>query len=95
MAVDALEMLEVDIKGFDLMDRKIMLTLIDKFNGGPVGIESLASAIGEDRGTIEDVYEPFLIQEGFIHRTTRGRVATLLAYQHFGRKPAGGENELF
>lgn len=94
-ALQALEMLEVDQRGFDQMDRKILLTLIDKFNGGPVGIESLSSAIGEDKGTIEDVYEPYLIQEGFMHRTTRGRVATLLAYEHFGRKPSRDLSELF
>lgn len=94
-ALEALEMLEVDQRGFDQMDRKILLTLIDKFNGGPVGIESLSSSIGEDKGTIEDVYEPYLIQEGFMHRTTRGRVATLLAYEHFGRKPSRDMSELF
>ena len=88
-------MLEVDQRGFDQMDRKILLTLIDKFNGGPVGIESLSSSIGEDKGTIEDVYEPYLIQEGFMHRTVRGRVATMLAYEHFGRKPLRDMNELF
>ncbi|MBN2514476.1 MAG: Holliday junction branch migration DNA helicase RuvB [Deltaproteobacteria bacterium] len=85
VAIQALEMLEVDYKGFDHMDRTILLTLIDKFNGGPVGIDSLSSAIGEEKTTIEDVYEPYLIQEGYIHRTTRGRVATKIAYEHFGR----------
>jgi Holliday junction DNA helicase RuvB len=86
VAVHALEMLEVDHRGFDFMDRTIMLTLIEKFDGGPVGIDSLSSAIGEEKNTIEDVYEPYLIQEGFLHRTTRGRVATRLAYEHFGKK---------
>jgi Holliday junction DNA helicase RuvB len=81
----ALKMLEVDHKGFDSMDRKILLTLIDKFNGGPVGIDSLSSAIGEERNTIEDVYEPYLIQEGYLHRAPRGRMATKIAYEHFGR----------
>jgi len=85
VAIQALEMLEVDYKGFDHMDRTILLTLIDKFDGGPVGIDSLSSAIGEEKTTIEDVYEPYLIQEGYIHRTTRGRVATKIAYDHFGR----------
>jgi Holliday junction DNA helicase RuvB len=85
VAIQALEMLEVDHKGFDHMDRTILLTLIDKFDGGPVGIDSLSSAIGEEKTTIEDVYEPYLIQEGYIHRTTRGRVATKIAYEHFGR----------
>lgn len=94
VAVKSLEMLEVDHKGFDLMDRKILLTLIDKFNGGPVGIDSLSSSIGEEKSTIEDVYEPYLIQEGYLHRTTRGRVATKIAYEHFG-KIAKNQRELF
>jgi len=91
VAISALEMLEVDHRGFDFMDRIILLTLIDKFDGGPVGIDSLSSAIGEEKNTIEDVYEPYLIQEGFLHRTTRGRVATKLAYEHFGREWISGE----
>jgi Holliday junction DNA helicase RuvB len=96
VAVDALEMLEVDGKGLDLMDRKILLTLIDKFGGGPVGIDSLSSAIGEEKATIEDVYEPYLIQEGYLHRTARGRVVTKLAYEHFKKRWAGKEQtELF
>lgn len=82
----ALEMFDVDHKGFDQMDRQILLTLIDKFGGGPVGIDSLSSAIGEEKTTIEDIYEPFLIQEGYLQRTARGRVATKLAYEHFGRR---------
>jgi holliday junction DNA helicase RuvB len=80
----ALNLLDVDDKGFDNMDRKLILSIIEKFDGGPVGIDSLAAAIGEERDTIDDVLEPFLIQQGFIHRTPRGRVATKLAYQHFG-----------
>jgi len=80
----ALDLLDVDINGFDMMDRKLMLTIMDKFDGGPVGVDSLAAAIGEERGTIEDVLEPFLIQQGFIMRTPRGRVATRNAYAHFG-----------
>jgi Holliday junction DNA helicase RuvB len=84
---DALKMLEVDPMGFDKMDTMLLLTLIDKFAGGPVGVETLAAAIGEEKDTIEDVYEPFLIQAGFLNRTPRGRVATALAYDHFGRKP--------
>ena len=79
-------MLEVDPMGFDKMDTMLLLTLIDKFGGGPVGVETLAAAIGEEKDTIEDVYEPFLIQAGFLNRTPRGRVATALAYGHFGRK---------
>ena len=80
----ALEMLDVDQEGFDLMDRKLLLTLIERFDGGPVGLDSIAAAIGEERGTIEDVIEPFLIQQGFLMRTPRGRVASSRAYQHFG-----------
>jgi Holliday junction DNA helicase RuvB len=80
----ALDMLDVDDQGFDLMDRKLLLALIDRFGGGPVGIDSLAAAISEERGTIEDVIEPYLIQQGFIMRTPRGRVATSHAYLHFG-----------
>jgi len=96
VSIDALDMLEVDYRGFDLMDRKILLTLIDKFNGGPVGIDSISSAIGEEKTTIEDVYEPYLIQEGYLHRTARGRVVTKRAYDHFNRKWAGPEQtELF
>jgi Holliday junction DNA helicase RuvB len=80
----ALDLLDVDDQGFDLMDRKLLLALIDKFDGGPVGIDSLAASISEERGTIEDVIEPFLIQQGFIMRTPRGRMATRHAYLHFG-----------
>jgi len=87
---EALKMLEVDPKGFDKMDTLLLLTLIDKFDGGPVGVETLAAAIGEEKDTIEDVYEPYLIQAGFLHRTPRGRVATALAYEHFGRKKGAG-----
>jgi Holliday junction DNA helicase RuvB len=82
----ALNLLDVDDHGFDMMDRKLLLALIDKFNGGPVGIDSLAASISEERGTIEDVIEPFLIQQGFIMRTPRGRMATQHAYLHFGLK---------
>lgn len=84
IAQEALDMLQVDKLGFDAMDRKFLQILIEKFQGGPVGIESLAAAIGEDRGTLEDVLEPYLIQEGYIIRTPRGRVAAASAYQHFG-----------
>ncbi len=85
VAREALAMLEIDSKGFDKMDRRILLTVIDKFAGGPVGIESLAAALQEEKDAIEDLYEPYLIQEGFINRTPRGRVATALAYKHMGR----------
>lgn len=96
VASEALNKLEVDQKGFDAMDRKLLLTLIDKFSGGPVGIDSLASAIGEEKNTIEDVYEPFLIQEGYISRTARGRVATRTAYDHFSRAwMEEGQKKLF
>ncbi|MEO8603200.1 MAG: Holliday junction branch migration DNA helicase RuvB [bacterium] len=81
----ALKLLEVDERGFDRMDRALLLAIIDKFGGGPVGVDTLAAAIGEEADTIEDVYEPFLIQEGFLNRTPKGRVATPLAYGHFGR----------
>jgi Holliday junction DNA helicase RuvB len=80
----ALEQLEVDEAGFDRMDRELLLTLIEKYRGGPVGIDTLAAATGEDKGTIEDIYEPFLIQEGYLDRTPRGRVATDQAFRHFG-----------
>jgi Holliday junction DNA helicase RuvB len=96
MAIAALEMFEVDHKGFDHMDRKILLTLIDKFGGGPVGIDNLSSAIGEEKTTIEDIYEPFLIQEGYLQRTARGRIATKMAYEHFGKLwTAGNQKDLF
>ena len=84
VAAAAMDMLDVDPYGFDVMDRKLLLTIIEKFAGGPVGIDSVAAAIGEERGTIEDVLEPYLIQQGFLMRTPRGRVATQLAYRHFG-----------
>lgn len=87
---EALRMLEIDPKGLDKMDTMLLLTMIDKFSGGPVGVETLAAAIGEEKDTIEDVYEPFLIQAGFLQRTPRGRMATALAYEHFGRKPGDG-----
>ena len=83
-ASKALNMLEVDTEGFDLMDRKLLLAIIDKFSGGPVGLDNVAAAIGEERETIEDVIEPYLIQQGFLQRTPRGRVVTDNAYLHFG-----------
>jgi Holliday junction DNA helicase RuvB len=85
-AARALDLLDVDIHGLDMMDRKLLLTLIEKFDGGPVGVDSLSAAISEERGTIEDVIEPYLIQQGFIIRTARGRVAAKFAYQHFAIK---------
>ena len=87
VAAHAMDVLQVDPHGFDAMDRRLLMTIIEKFDGGPVGIESLAAAIGEERGTIEDVLEPFLIQQGFMMRTARGRVATSNAYLHFGLTP--------
>jgi Holliday junction DNA helicase RuvB len=86
VAINAMDMLEVDPNGFDAMDRRLLQTIIEKFDGGPVGIESLSAAVGEERGTIEDVIEPYLIQQGFVMRTARGRVATNNAYLHFGLK---------
>ena len=97
VANDALAMLDVDLSGLDVMDRKLLRTVLDKFAGGPVGIDNLAAAIGEERDTIEDVLEPFLIQQGFLQRTSRGRVATALAYRHFGLTPPtpGAAADLF
>lgn len=92
VASNALDMLEIDSKGFDKMDRRILLTMIDKYGGGPVGIDSLAAALHEERDAIEDLYEPFLLQEGYMTRTPRGRVATELAYKHLGRTPGKGAN---
>ncbi|TFG85815.1 MAG: Holliday junction branch migration DNA helicase RuvB [Chromatiales bacterium] len=86
-ARSAMDLLDVDPNGFDLLDRRLLTLIIERFDGGPVGVESLAAALGEERGTIEDVLEPFLIQQGFLSRTARGRVATRLAYQHFGLQP--------
>jgi len=90
----AMKMLDVDDQGFDAQDRRLLLTIIDKFDGGPVGLDNLAAAIGEERGTIEDVLEPYLIQQGFIMRTPRGRVATPNAYRRFGLKPPAANAEL-
>ncbi|MEY4933300.1 MAG: ATP-dependent helicase RuvB [Pseudomonadota bacterium] len=86
VAQSALDLLQVDVQGFDDMDRKLMLAIIERFDGGPVGVESLAAALGEERGTIEDVIEPYLIQQGYLMRTARGRMATRNAYLHFGLK---------
>jgi Holliday junction DNA helicase RuvB len=94
VALAALDMLEVDPQGFDMLDRKLLLTVIEKFEGGPVGVDSLAAAMSEERGTIEDVIEPFLIQQGFLMRTARGRVATRAAYAHFGLTAPAVERDL-
>lgn len=91
----ALEALNIDKYGLDEIDNKILLTIIDKFNGGPVGLGTIATALGEDAGTIEEVYEPFLIKEGFINRTPRGREVTALAYKHLGRIKASEQTSLF
>jgi len=91
----ALTALNVDEHGLDEMDNKILTTIIDKFKGGPVGLKTVATAVGEDEGTIEEVYEPFLIQEGFLMRTTRGREVTELAYRHLGKIKMGGNPSLF
>jgi len=100
VARDALALLEVDAHGFDEVDRKLLLTVIDKFGGGPVGVGALAAAISEEADAIEDIYEPYLLQIGFIDRTPRGRVATRRAYEHFGRAapegtPGPGQKKLF
>jgi Holliday junction DNA helicase RuvB len=91
----ALAMLDVDPAGLDVMDRKLLTTVLDKFDGGPVGVDNIAAAIGEERDTIEDVLEPYLIQQGYLQRTSRGRVATTLAYRHFGLAPPTPSAELF
>ncbi|HEV7667840.1 MAG TPA: Holliday junction branch migration DNA helicase RuvB [Thermoanaerobaculia bacterium] len=95
VAQNALTLLEVDEYGFDDLDRKILNTLIEHYDGGPAGLKALAAAVGEDSGTIEDFYEPYLIQEGFLQRTPRGRVATRRAYEHLGYAPPPGERMLF
>jgi Holliday junction DNA helicase RuvB len=94
VADEALRCLEIDKKGFDKMDRQILLAIIDKYSGGPVGIESLAAALHEEKDALEDVYEPYLIQEGFIQRTPRGRVATQSAYEHLGKIYKGNQNSV-
>ncbi|HEY7903143.1 MAG TPA: Holliday junction branch migration DNA helicase RuvB [Casimicrobiaceae bacterium] len=91
----ALSMLDVDGVGLDVMDRKLLQTVLSKFDGGPVGVDNLAAAIGEERDTIEDVLEPFLIQQGYLQRTSRGRIATALSYRHFGLAPPQPSAELF
>jgi Holliday junction DNA helicase RuvB len=94
MADGALAMLDVDPSGFDVMDRKLLEAILHKFDGGPVGIDNLAAAIGEERDTIEDVLEPYLIQQGYLQRTSRGRIATRLAYEHFGLTPPSNNLDL-
>jgi len=94
VADDALRMLDVDALGLDVMDRKLLLAVIERFGGGPVGVENLAHAIGEETDTIEDVIEPFLLQQGYLQRTPRGRVATLAAYRHFGIVAPSGAHDL-
>ena len=91
----ALEALNVDLHGLDEMDNRILLAIIEKFKGGPVGLTTIATAVGEEPGTIEEVYEPFLIKEGFIKRTPRGREVTELAYRHTGKTPPAGGGGLF
>jgi holliday junction DNA helicase RuvB len=91
----ALQMLEVDRYGFDEVDRKLLLTLIEKYQGGPVGVNTLAAVLAEEPEAIEEIYEPFLIQIGFLNRTPRGRVATQLAYEHFGITPSRKQSSLF
>ncbi|RFF28199.1 MULTISPECIES: Holliday junction branch migration DNA helicase RuvB [unclassified Wenzhouxiangella] len=95
VAAEALEMMQVDARGFDSMDRKLLKKLVEDFGGGPVGVESLAAALSEERGTIEDVIEPFLIQEGFLMRTARGRMATAATWKHFGLNPPDKPDDLF
>jgi Holliday junction DNA helicase RuvB len=94
LASRALDRLQIDRTGLDSMDRRILLTILEKFGGGPVGVETIAAAVGEMRDTIEDVYEPFLIQQGFLQRTPRGRVATHHTFQYFGRPTPPGQGSL-
>ena len=95
VVVESMKRLEVDEKGFDNMDRRLLLAIIDKFEGGPVGLDTLAAALSEEKDTLEDVYEPFLIQEGFLDRTPRGRQATRLAYEYFGKaRPSTAQEKL-
>jgi len=91
----ALDKLEVDQHGLDEIDRRILTLVIERFSGGPVGLSALAHSLGEDKGTLEDLYEPFLLQSGFLQRTPKGRVASALAYRHLGLKPASGSGPLF
>ena len=91
----ALQLLEVARHGFDEVDRKLLLTIIEKYQGGPVGVNTLAAALAEEQDAIEEIYEPFLIQIGFLNRTPRGRVATQLAYEHFGITPNRKQSSLF
>jgi Holliday junction DNA helicase RuvB len=96
ISVDAMELLRVDQQGFDVMDRRLLKIIIDYFDGGPVGVDSIAAALSEERGTVEDVLEPYLIQQGYITRTSRGRMVTPKAYQHFGlQHPSGPRVDLF
>jgi Holliday junction DNA helicase RuvB len=95
IANKALAMLDVDPQGFDVMDRKLLEAVIHRFDGGPVGLDNVAASIGEERDTIEDVIEPYLIQQGFLQRTPRGRIATLAAYRHLGVTPPKSAGELF
>jgi holliday junction DNA helicase RuvB len=95
IAMDALDMLKIDKNGFDHLDRRLLMTMIEKFDGGPVGADSIAAAISEERGTVEDILEPYLIQQGFIMRTPRGRVVTQYAYRHFGIKVDEKAQDLF
>ena len=96
VTMQALQLLDVDQFGLDDMDSRILKTIIEKFDGGPVGVGTIAAAVGEDQGTIEEVYEPFLVQNGFLQRTSRGRMATAQAYRHFGFvQPVGPQQTLF
>ena len=91
----AMTMLKVDPEGFDELDRRMLRTIVEAFDGGPVGVESLAAALSEERGTLEDVIEPYLIQQGYLVRTARGRMASAKAYRHLGLKPKAGAADLF
>jgi Holliday junction DNA helicase RuvB len=95
IALSALQMLQVDNAGLDEMDKRILTTIIENYNGGPVGIKTIATAIGEDSGTIEEIFEPYLVQQGFLERSPQGRKVTFKAYKHLGLTPASAQTEIF
>jgi len=95
IALSALQMLQVDNAGLDEMDKRILTTIIENYNGGPVGIKTIATAIGEDSGTIEEIFEPYLVQQGFLERSPQGRKVTFKAYRHLGLTSGSGQTEIF
>ena len=95
IALKALEMLQVDHAGLDEMDKRLLFTIMENYRGGPVGLKTLATAVGEDAGTIEEIFEPYLVQQGFLERTPQGRKVTFKAYKHLGVKPSDYQPEIF